>query len=364
MREHILIAGASGLVGSAVLQHYAALGQRVTALSRRPPRAHHDARHLALDLTDAAACRRQLGQLNDVTRVVYAALHEKPGLTAGWRDADQIATNRRMLQNLLDALEPAADLRHIALLQGTKAYGAHVRPIAVPAREGRDEARDVANFYWEQEDLLRERSHRGGWHWSIFRPQVIFGCSLGAAMNLIPAIGVYAALLKEQGEPLHYPGGPGSLMEAVDADLLARALSWSAETDAARDQVFNIANGDVFLWREVWPAIADALGMAPGEERPQRLGEAMPARAAEWDALRRRHGLHAPAMEAFVGQSFHYLDAIMGAGLHAPGPPVVVSSIKLRQAGFTEVMDTEAMFRKWFRYLREQRLLPAPSDTR
>ena len=57
-------------------------------------------------------------------------------------------------------------------------------------------------------------------------------------------------------------------MEATDVDILARAIAWAGETEAARDQAFNVTNGDVFRWQEVWPAIADALGMRPGEARP------------------------------------------------------------------------------------------------
>lgn len=38
--------------------------------------------------------------------------------------------------------------------------------------------------------------------------------------------------------------------------------------------------------------------------------------------------------------------------------PAIVSTVKLRQAGFTEMIDTEDMFRKWFRVFEEQRLLP------
>ena len=41
-----------------------------------------------------------------------------------------------------------------------------------------------------------------------------------------------------------------------------------------------------------------------------------------------------------------------------PGPPSIVSTVKINQAGFTEMMDTEAMFRKWFSHARASRLLP------
>ena len=78
-------------------------------------------------------------------------------------------------------MQSAQSLRHVSLLQGTKAYGVHVRPMQVPAREGRSEARDVPNFYWNQEDYLRAKQQGQPWSSSIFRPVLIIGYSLGAA---------------------------------------------------------------------------------------------------------------------------------------------------------------------------------------
>lgn len=361
MAEHVLVIGASGVVGHAALRHFASRGDcEVTAVSRRPPLHTYGARFRPVDLLDADACARLASELGSVTRIVYAALHEKPGLVAGWLDADQIDTNDRMLRNLFEPLETAASsLRHVALLQGTKAYGVHLRPLAVPAREDRDEWRDHPNFYWRQEDYVRAKQRGRPWCWTILRPQIVFGLSIGAAMNLIPAIGVYAALRRERREPLAYPGGAAPVLEAVDADLLARAIAWAGESERARNQAFNVTNGDVFVWANVWPAIADALGMEPGPDEPERLGASMPGRAAEWDAIRARHGLRSPELGAFVGESFHYADFCMATGADQPLPPALVSTIKLRRAGFTEVMDTEAMFRKWLRTFQEERLLPA-----
>ena len=363
MSEHVLIAGATGVVGYAALKHFAQRGDcTVTAVSRRRPLESFGARFRSVDLTDAHACRALVEELGGVTRLVYAALYEKPGLYAGWLEADQIETNQRMLENLFEPLEgAAAGLRHVTLLQGTKAYGAHVRPIAVPAREDRDEVRDVANFYWGQEAYLRARQADRPWHFTILRPQIVFGLSIGAAMNLIPAIGVYAALRKQRGESLAYPGGVGPVLEAVDADLLARVIDWAGQTPEARDQIFNVANGDVFSWQHVWPAIADALGMQPGGPVPERLGDTMPARAAQWDVVRKEYDLTSPGLRDFVGESFHYADFVMAHGSEGGLPPALVSTVKLRQAGFHEVMDTEAMFRKWFALLQEKRMLP-PRD--
>lgn len=359
MQEHILVAGATGLVGFAAMKHFAERGYKVTALSRRKPFETFGAAHIPLDLTDRAACADALSGMSDVTRLVYAALYEKPGLVAGWREADQIETNRRMLENLFDPLEKAAPrLRHVSLLQGTKAYGAHVRPLSVPARENRDEMKEQPNFYWDQEDYLRAKQQGRAWHWTIFRPQIIFGFSLGAAMNLIPAIGVYGALLKEEGKPLAYPGGASSVLEAVDADLLADAIAWAGVRDRQENAIFNVTNGDVFVWKNVWPAIADALGMKPGETAPISLGAELPKRATAWDSIRNKYNLAAPDMASFVGESFHYADFTMAYGAERDTPAAIVSTIALRRAGFHEVIDTEEMFRKYFRLFQEKRLLP------
>ena len=134
--KRVAVAGATGLVGHAALRHFGSSpGSEVVALSRRKPGNLYGARHVAVDLTDAAQCARAAAQLQGITHLVYAALYEGPNLVDGWRDESQIRTNDLMLRNLMAVLEPAApSLRHVTLLQGTKAYGVHVRPLAVPAR--------------------------------------------------------------------------------------------------------------------------------------------------------------------------------------------------------------------------------------
>ncbi len=347
----VLIAGATGLVGYAALKHF---GANAIALSRRVPADLHGARHMALDLTDAAACRQAAESWRDVSHLVYAALFELPGLVDGWRDSAQIQVNDAMLRNLLEPLIAAAPgLRHVTLLQGTKAYGVHVRPMKIPAREGRSEMREQPNFYWAQEDYLRSSQVP----FTILRPVLIVGEAIGGAMNLIPALGVYAAAMRKFGTALPYPGGAARVAQAVDADLLARAIAWAGASDAARNETFNVTNGDVFVWENIWPAIAEAVGMTAGDAIPFSLRDIS---ANAWDAIRNRHKLASPELAAFVGLSMEYADYQMRYGQTEPGPPAIVSTIKLTQAGFTETIDTEAMFRKWFRVFQEKRLLPPP----
>ncbi len=331
--KRVVVAGASGLVGLAAVRHFAQLADwEVVGLSRRIPGDVPGATLRSVDLSDRGQCEAVVAQLGDVTHLVYAALYEKPGLVQGWLEDDQMQTNLRMLQNLFEPLAAEnAGLEHVSLLQGTKAYGVHLEVSPVPARE-RWPRHPHRNFYFLQEDYLREKQAGRRWAWTILRPQVIFGESVGSPMNLIPAIGVYGALLAASDCPLWFPGGAASVSEAVDADLLARALAWAATSPAAANEIFNITNGDVFSWPDVWPAIADALGMAPGENRPMQLSVALPKRAPEWAAIVERHGLRSPPdLHDFVGDSFVYADALFGygrqtapipaAGQHHQDPP-------------------------------------------
>jgi nucleoside-diphosphate-sugar epimerase len=357
-KKKVLIAGASGLVGFGAVRHFAKLKDwEVVAVSRRIPDGALGPTFISADLKDARRCREVFGQMADVTHLVYAALTEKPGLLEGWVDREQMQQNLTMLQNLFEPLHAAArNLEHVTLLQGTKAYGAHLGPIPIPARERAPRHRHE-NFYWLQEDYLRSKQAGNRWHWTILRPQIVIGEAIGGNLNLVPAIGVYAALRREAGLPLSFPGSMESVFEMVDTDLLASAMQWAAESPACHDEIFNITNGDVASWEDLWPTIADALGMEPGPVEPMSLGREMPKREAEWSAIVRKYNLRAPAgLYAFVGESFHFADACFAS--LAKVRPMLVSTIKARQAGFHDCIDTQDMLRKWFKRFQDARLLP------
>ena len=364
MTRQVLVVGASGVVGLSALRHFAAQPDcAVTGVSRRRP-VDIDERHwLGVDLMDRVHCESVFGAMHDVTHVVYTALFEKPGLVGGWADDEHSAINLAMFRNVLDPLLAVArDLRHVTLLQGTKAYGVHLAgtDVPIPLRE-RAPRVEHENFYFRQEDDLRARSAGAPWSFTILRPQVIYGESLGSPMNLVPAIGVYGAIRRAGGLPLSFPGGASRVSEAVDADLLARAIDWAGTADSARDATFNITNGDVFVWRNVWPALAAALGMDVGEDDPQQLSDEMPAHEAVWANIVERHGLRAPArLDDMVGQSFVYADMLFGYGSTAPSSPVLVSTIKLRQAGFGDCVDTEDMLVRLLQRMQRAGMLPPP----
>jgi nucleoside-diphosphate-sugar epimerase len=368
MAGAVLVVGASGLIGTAVVDAFLEAGWDVTAVSRRRPdlfgtRAFT---HLPVDLADAGACERAFGALGHVTHVVYTAVYEKPGLIPGWSDPEQQDTNRRMLRNVLEPLTRAARLEHLTLMQGTKAYGmqptrvgdaVRLNPMRIPARE-RHPRVEHANFYWLQEDYAREKSVEAGFAWTIFRPTIVIGPNVGVAMNTIPVVGIYAALCREEGLPFAYPGHLSFVREAVDVRLIADAVLWGTRTPAAHGEHFNLTNGEVFSWRDLWPSMAQCLGVEVGPDRPVKMAEYLPSRAALWDRIVERHGLRRLSMAQLLGESHHSADLRFGYGLTAPPPPVFVSTVKIKQAGFTQTFDTEAAVRHRLEVLMARRIIP------
>lgn len=359
----ILIAGASGVIGAGAIEHFGCLPDwNVIALSRRCPVVSANAayHHIAVDLTDAAHCAHAIAALPTVTHLIYAAVMESPGLVAGWRDPAIMAANGQMFANLLAPLAASGTLRHVSLLQGAKAYGGHIHPVFVPLRE--DMPRDGhASFYWLQEDILRQASAHAGFNFTIWRPQVLLGTAPGAAMNPVLAIGTYAAICRERGLPFALPGTGETLWELVDTSLLAEAMAWAGSAPEAAGQTFNITNGDVFVLRHAWPLLAETLGLNGTGPAPADFGSffAQAANQRCWSDLAVRHGLIEPDLYRLLGQSHHYLDLLNSARLADRPNPVLLSTIKLRQAGFGGCCDSLASLLAQLHEMAQLRLLPS-----
>ena len=355
MSSKVLIAGASGLVGTAAAHSFLNAGWQVTAACRRKPDLieHPNCQWLALDLHDAAACQQAARELADISHLVYTAVYEMPGLIPGWSDPKQIETNDRMFRNLLN---PFADqLEHVTLLQGTKAYGGAVQPMRIPARESQPRV-EHPNFYWLQEDHLRSKAAL--LDITILRPQLIVGPNIGVVMNLPPVIGAYAAIRHALGLPFSYPGGVDWVWEAADARLVGDACLWAATHPAAGGETFNLTNGEVFSFRDMWPALAEVLNMPLGPDEPLSMAEYLPQYADLWADIVQEFDLQPNTLDDLLGQSHHYADLCFASGAQQAPLPVFVSTVKIRQAGFATAFNTEASFCHWLNDLIERRIIP------
>src|SRR3954470_11433036 len=232
----VVVAGVHGVSGRAAAEHWREIPDTtVYGLSRRTARVEEGVHPIAVDLLNSQDVNSKLAPIKGVTHVVCGAYIEKP--TA----AEKSAVNVSILRNLIDALETGSDaLEHITFYQGGKAYGADLGPFKTPARE--DDPRLMPpNFYYDQEDLLRQRQAGKAWAFTALRPEAVCGFAVGNPMNLLMVIAVYAAISKELGIPLRFPGPEAAyraLYQVSSADILAEATDWAGTTSAARDEIF------------------------------------------------------------------------------------------------------------------------------
>jgi nucleoside-diphosphate-sugar epimerase len=337
-RKTALVAGANGIIGRNLIEHLRADGGwDVVGLSRRGGPGN-----VAVDLLDPADTRAKVGELTGATHLFYAAYQDKPT----W--AELVAPNLAMLANLVEALEPAAPgLEHVSLMQGYKVYGAHLGPFKTPARET-DAGHMPPEFNVDQQTFLEQRP--GSWTWSAIRPSVVGGTTLGNPMNLALVIAVYASISKELGLPLRFPGKPGaydSLLEMTDADLLAEATVWAT----GRQGAFNIANGDLFRWRELWPKLAAYFDLDVAPPLRMSLADVMADKEPLWTSMAARHGLTASYTD--VSASWAFGDFVFGWDYD-----VFADTSKSRRAGFSPYVETEQMFYRLFDEFRKARVIP------
>ena len=214
-----LIAGAGGAASKRLIEVLLADPDwSVIGLARTPRQSDGSPR---LDRSRPVRSRRLPPGARGAYRGDAHLLHARA--KHGETGVESVPDNVAMLRNLIDAIEPVASgLEHLHLVQGTKYYGMHLGPFRTPARED-DPRPDFPNFYYDQQDLLAERTRGKTWAWSASRPTFIYDFAPERARNAVAVIGAYAALCRELRLPLDFPGSAA----AFDAqrDLPTRRCS-------------------------------------------------------------------------------------------------------------------------------------------
>ncbi len=336
--------------GRAVLNHLVSLGEwEVIGLSRRSPDLRTQAQFVAVDLLNLVELENRLSGIGEITHVFYAALQPGADYFA------EVAPNLTMLRNIVEVAERASGaLQKVVLIEGAKFYGAHLGPYKTPAKET-DPRHMPPNFYYDQEDYLQERSAGKAWTWTALRPSCICGFATGNPMNMATVIAVYAAICKELGLPLRYPGSPKAyraVMEMTDAALLAKAIVWAAESARCDGQAFNITNGDFNRWENIWPRLAQFFKMeyAPPQRFP--LAQFMSDKAAVWQAIVAKYNLLDYSFQEAAAWPF-------GEAIFNIEYDVMSDTTKSRRFGFGEWVDTEEMLLRLFTLFQEMRFIPA-----
>lgn len=348
-----VVVGALGVIGRYIVER---LQQdeswSIVGLSRRAAASGPRYRHIAVDLLDLQDVEAKLAGLTDVTHIFYAAFQAAPGAASGY--ASNIAPNRDMLVNAVTAIARVSRaLKRVVLVTGTKYYGTHLGPFKTPARES-DPRHMPPDYYFDQIDWLAGFQKGKAWDWVELRPQTLCGFAPGTPMSILPAIAVYAAVSKELGLPLRFPGKPGaynSLYQVTESTHFANATYWAATEPRCGLEAFNITNGDYFRWKNLWPRLAEVFDMPVGEPQTISLTQHMADKGTLWRTMTEKYGLQPFDWEQLVGWPF--ADYVFGSDWD-----VMTSTTKARQFGFHDVVDTEEMFCRQLRRFRDERVVP------
>jgi nucleoside-diphosphate-sugar epimerase len=355
MKNRALIIGSSGIVGSNLAEQLLATGWQVCGLSRGRTAVPAAIESITADLTSPESVSSALGG-KTFSHVFFTAWARQA------TEKDNIRVNGGMVRHVLEAIGPTGGLQHAALVTGLKHYLGPFEAYAtgaVPITPFREEQgrQPVDNFYYEQEDRLFEGAQKYGFNWSVHRPHTIIGFAVGNAMNMGVTLAVYATLCKQTGQPFRFPGSAAqwdSLTDMTDARLLARHLEWAATSPNARNEDFNVVNGDVFRWKWMWSRIADYFGVEAvafdGEMRP--LENRMQDSQRQWSEIAARFGL----VETDIGKlaSWWHTDADLGRPME-----VLTDMTKSRKAGFLDYQSTPDAFFALFDQLKQKRIIPA-----
>lgn len=353
MARTALVVGATGISGANTARALLDQGFEVLGLARRPDDLLPGVQPIAADLLDPAALATAVSG-RGVTHLFFCTWSRQA------TEAENCAVNGAMLRNALDAVAPANPLEHTVLITGLKHYLGPFEayasaPADTPFRESQDRL-PFQNFYYEQEDILFAAAERYGFTWSVHRPHTLIGYALGNVMNMGVTLAVYGSICRATGAPFVFPGSVqqfNGVTDITDARLLGRHAVWSATTPAARNEAFNTVNGDVFRWRQLWPRVAEALGVeaAPHPGQPTPLDGRMDHADEVWDRLVAEHGL-VPRRASEIASWWH-TDADLGREVET-----FADMNKSRALGFLDFQDTTRSFTDLFDQLRAERIIP------
>ena len=309
-----------------------------------------------------------------------------------------------MLRNFLEALQITGaikSLKRVVLVTGAKQYGLHFGRPKNPMVESDPRVDDPSrppNFYYCQQDILKELSASASWDWVVTYPNDVIGVASNNFMNLTTSLGLYATVCKEMGGEMPWPGSETFYHAATtftSSKLQADFCIWAALEPKCGNQAFNVVNGDVESWQSLWLKVAVRFGCTvPKDQLSRKADSSLYTKTeisdkppiinhasamglegsnllrpstlegridltkwsqredvkAAWTQLAKREGL---SEDVFAKSPWGFLFFVLGRDYD-----IIISMSKAREYGWTGYKDTWAALNEAFGTLEEIKVLP------
>jgi nucleoside-diphosphate-sugar epimerase len=253
-----LVTGATGFVGSHLVEALRRVGIEVTALARSPTKAA---------MLREQGVRVESGDLHDYASLERAAtdqdvVYHVAGVVAARSEAEFLSANEGGTKNVVAAAERRGNPRFV-LVSSLAAGGPASRGMPL---KGSESPRPVTAY--GRSKLAAERVvQTSTLPWSIVRPPIVYGPRDREVLKLfrIGRLGVAPVF-----------GDGTQELSAVHAEDLARAFIAVGSSPSAIGRIYNACHPDVFTSAEFCREIGAAMGRPVGTLRiPAVLGRAL-----------------------------------------------------------------------------------------
>ncbi|KAK5840164.1 hypothetical protein PVK06_009047 [Gossypium arboreum] len=178
-------------------------------------------------------------------------------------------------------------------------------------------------------------------------------------MNIVGTLCVYAAICKYEGKPLQFPGNKVTwecYSEVSDADLIAEHQIWAAVDPYAKNEAFNVNNGDVFKWKHLWKVLAEQFGIEKyGLEEGKNVGlkEMMKGKESVWEKIVNEKELQKTRLEE-VG--FWWFVDILLSMMPMESPMLYMN--KSKENGFLGFRNSKSSLITWIDKMKAFKIVP------
>ena len=283
--------------------------------------------------------------------------------------------NQDLFENYLTAITTVAPkLENVTLQTGGKYYNVHLQPAPSPVRE--DQPRDekhAHNFYYAQEDYLKESQKGSNWSWNVIRPQAIIGSTYKPnGMNTALTLALYFSICKELNTKAPMPTNQRFWEGSDDlsyAPLIADLSLFVSTHSNCANEAFNCTNGDTVRWQYLWPRLASYFGIKPEDamdmsctqypaegslEQTFTMDSWANGKRETWAELCDKKG--SPGCKStFDCGTWQFQDWVFRRSWSA-----LLSASKAREYGWTGYIDTYNSFIFTFEQFVERGIIPKP----
>ncbi|WMV50998.1 hypothetical protein MTR67_044383, partial [Solanum verrucosum] len=165
-----------------------------------------------------------------------------------------------------------------------------------------------------------------------------------------------STICKHEGLPLRFLGSKSTwdgYYDCSDANLIAEHQIWASMDPNAKNEAFNVSNGDVFKWKHLWEGLAEEFEVEIeeyDENKRWTLEEMMKDKGRIWEEIVKENGLVISKLEEIGG--WWFVDLVLS------GECPLDTMNKSKEHGFLGFRNSKNAFISWINKIKACKIVP------